>query len=632
VPAPLTGEPLANKRRTVRMAQHTHTRQARRAVLYARVSIEEQARRGYSLAQQLEALREHAGREGYEVLAEVGDEAQSGASLDRPGLDGIRDLVAAGGVSVVLAQDRDRFAREPAHHYLLRREFEEHGCKLRALNNRGDDTPEGELTDGIMDQLAKYERAKTAERTRRGRLRKAREGKVPGNGTPDYGFCFNEARDGYRVNPATMPLVGRILRLVGEEGTPIRGVAGALNREGVPAPNGGRWNTTFVRNVIRDDVYRAHPYAEISSLVAPEVAARLDPEGRYGVYWYNKVKREQWQVGEAGPGGERLYRARSRTVPKPREEWIAVPVPDPGIPREVVDAAREAVEGNKKTSSAGSRFWELSGGVARCEECDRALTPRSQKRRQSGKTDTYYACPRHLEGRGCPNRKYHRAEVLETRVREAVASLLGDPEKMIAHVQERIEQMSRRDPEREAKALAGRISELDKKLSRAQDLAIEGLIGTEDLRKKAASIRAEREDAVRELGALEEARDTIAALKRRWKNALVPFAFGLRSGLRHLSAEERHATYKRLGLKVRVAPDGATRIEGDLDANALPRDEDQASGVAQAVEEEMKEQGIVGIMIKDPPPDPRRGRAHVGEWFWEPTGRRTKTTMTRPSR
>jgi DNA invertase Pin-like site-specific DNA recombinase len=68
-------------------------------------------------------------------------------------MDRVRDLVATGGVAVVLAQDRDRFAREPAYNYLLRREFEEHDCKIRALNDRGDDSPEGELTDGILDQL-----------------------------------------------------------------------------------------------------------------------------------------------------------------------------------------------------------------------------------------------------------------------------------------------------------------------------------------------------------------------------------------------------------------------------------------------------------------------------------------------
>ena len=58
----------------------------KRAILYARVSTDEQTRSGYSLAQQLEALRECATQEGYEVLEEVSDDpGQSGASLERPG-------------------------------------------------------------------------------------------------------------------------------------------------------------------------------------------------------------------------------------------------------------------------------------------------------------------------------------------------------------------------------------------------------------------------------------------------------------------------------------------------------------------------------------------------------------------
>src|ERR671917_1606278 len=182
----------------------------KRAILYARVSTDEQARSGYSLAQQLEALREHAAHEGYDVLEEVADPGQSGASLERPGMDRVRDLVAAGGVSVVLAQDRDRYAREPAYHHLLRREFEEHGCKIRALNDRGDDSPEGELTDGILDQLAKFERAKTVERTRRGKLKKVRDGKILANNCADYGFRYNAAREGYVVDEGTMPVVRRI--------------------------------------------------------------------------------------------------------------------------------------------------------------------------------------------------------------------------------------------------------------------------------------------------------------------------------------------------------------------------------------------------------------------------------------
>ena len=123
--------------------QSTNGHGTKRAILYARVSTDEQARSGYSLAQQLDALRAHCEREGYEVIEEVSDPGQSGASLERPGMDRVRDLVATGGVSVVLAQDRDRFAREPAYHYLLKREFEEHCTKVRALNDRGGREPRG---------------------------------------------------------------------------------------------------------------------------------------------------------------------------------------------------------------------------------------------------------------------------------------------------------------------------------------------------------------------------------------------------------------------------------------------------------------------------------------------------------
>jgi hypothetical protein len=112
---------------------------------------------------------------------------------------------------LVLAQDRDRFAREPAYLYLLREEFAEKGTRLKALSDRGDDSPEGQLTDGILDQLAKFERAKTAERTRRGRLRKAHEGKVIAGRRAPTGACtvgkLARAPPGTRTRQGTAPPV-----------------------------------------------------------------------------------------------------------------------------------------------------------------------------------------------------------------------------------------------------------------------------------------------------------------------------------------------------------------------------------------------------------------------------------------
>lgn len=157
--------------------------------------------------------------------------------------DALRELARRFVFMVVLAQDRDRIAREPAYHYLLRREFEEHGTKIHALNDRSDESPEGELMDGILDQLAKFERAKTAERSRRGKLRKAREGKGIATTTPDYGFRYNDKRDGYVVDEEAMRVVRRIFREVGVEGRTAHAVKASLDREGVKSPGGVRyWN------------------------------------------------------------------------------------------------------------------------------------------------------------------------------------------------------------------------------------------------------------------------------------------------------------------------------------------------------------------------------------------------------
>ncbi len=174
-------------------------------------------------------------------------------------MDQVRDLVANGGISAVLAQDRDRFAREPAYLYLLREEFHERDCSLRALNDNGDDSPEGELTDGLLDQIARYERAKIAQRTQRGKLRRAREGKIVAVTSATYGFEYNRARENLVVNEEKMDKVRRIFRMVGVEGSSIYAVKVAFDREGIPTPRGAEyWSKKTIRDVILDDSYKPH--------------------------------------------------------------------------------------------------------------------------------------------------------------------------------------------------------------------------------------------------------------------------------------------------------------------------------------------------------------------------------------
>jgi site-specific DNA recombinase len=555
------------------------------AILYARVSTDEQARSGYSLAQQLEALREYATREGLKVLEEVQDHGQSGASLERPGMDRVRDLVAGGGVSAVLAQDRDRFAREPAYHYLLRREFEEHGCKIRALNDRGDDSPEGELTDGILDQLAKFERAKITERTRRGKLQKARSGKVVGGHTANYGFRMNAARDGYAVDEPKMAVVRRIFRMIGEEGLAITAVTKILNKEGEPGPAGGRWNTYAVRRMVLEDVYKPHSSEEAAELVPPEVAARLDRGRRYGIWWFNRERWRRTKVAEPSPTGKgSIYRSRVVSVPRPREEWVAVPVSDSGIPREMVEAARHIVANNKPCSSNGDRFWELSGGILRCSECGRRMRT-SVTRKKDGKRYFYYSCASRREGNlsSCPNRKTHRAERIEPAVWDLVSELLTDPERLRAGLDAMVEQErsgSRGDPDHEARVWLERLAEADRMRAGYQELAAKGLMTIEELGARLEELETTRQTAANELEAIRRRAERLEGLEQD-RNTLMEFYTGaVPEKLEKLGSEERRRVYGMLGLEVSASPDGMIEIHGIL-GDGLQADSENGRSVCK---------------------------------------------------
>jgi site-specific DNA recombinase len=544
----------------------------KRAILYARVSTDEQARSGYSLAQQLEALREYAASEGYEVLDEVSDPGQSGASLERPGMDRVRDLVAAGGVSVVLAQDRDRFAREPAYLFYLREEFAEHGTELRALNDRGDGSPEGELTTGILDQIARYERLKIAERSRRGKLRKAREGKVIAGPSPDYGFLYNERRDNYVVDEVTMPVVRRIFELIGAKGQSLWAVKKILERERVPTPSGARyWSQAFLTMCVHNDAYRPHPYKEVVDLVSEEVSAKLDPGGSYGIWWYGKQRHVQKQVSTIGPDGERYYRKSKRSRWNPRDKWIAVPIPDAGIPRQLVDAARENLKGkfNRRPSMAALRFWELSGGILRCGCCGRALSsiPVSTK----GKPRRYYyRCPtRAVNGlEACQMRTNYRAEKIEAQVWETVSGILTHPEQLRADLEEMIdrerESILHADPELERKVWMDKLADTDRMRSSYQEQAAKGLMTLGELAARLGELEGTRRTAERELARLNDRRESIERLEQD-KGLLLDYYAGMApEALKSLTPEERHQVYKILRLKVIARLDGDVELTGDL--------------------------------------------------------------------
>lgn len=540
------------------------------AILYARVSTEEQARSGYSLAQQLEALRAWAALEGYTVPNgyEITDSGYSGAYLERPGLDRVRDLVDDGGITAVVAQDRDRLAREPALLWFLRKEFEAHGTTLRALNDRGDDSPEGQLTDGILDQLAKFERANLVRRSWRGKVRKAREGKVVAATGNKYGFKYNDAKDGYLVDEDAMPVVRRIYHMVGVLGYGINRVTNVLEAEGVSAPKGGRrWSRSFVRDLIHPDrngdMYKPHTHEEVAALVATEVADRLDKNAAYGLWYFGRSAVTATRQIKT-PNG---YKKRTTQTPKPRNEWVAVPIPDAGIPLDLLEAARAAVVDNYKPKSNGKRFYELTGGLALCDACGGYMTGWSTTPRRGGKTHFYYVCrdSKAAHADRCTNRKAHRADVLESKVAQFVGGLLKNPGRLLKHLDEQIgferRSLKRGNFEAQVKLWTERLNALDAKRSEYIDMAAEKIITRDDLRQKLDGIEEQRVIVRTELDDAAGRNERLRELEEdREKMRAAATGGADHRNLEDIYPADRRDVYRRLYVQVRAAADGDVSI------------------------------------------------------------------------
>lgn len=147
--------------------------------IYARVSSEVQEQRG-TIGSQLEVLRARMAAEGHEIVAEFLDDGYSGARLDRPGLDALRDAAEAGVIEAVWCLTPDRLARSYAYQMLVLDELDRLGCQVRFTDAPAiDDDPQARLLTQMQGVIAEYEKAKVAERNRRGKLYRARAGEIP---------------------------------------------------------------------------------------------------------------------------------------------------------------------------------------------------------------------------------------------------------------------------------------------------------------------------------------------------------------------------------------------------------------------------------------------------------------------
>jgi DNA invertase Pin-like site-specific DNA recombinase len=305
----------------------------KRAVLFARVSTEAQAADDKtSLSEQILALRKHADAHGWRVVEEIA-EPVSGRKQETEGLERIRDLAESGAIDILAVHKWNRLARTVRRFETLMLEMKLDGVEIVSLDGQSNETATGRLFNRMVAAFSEYSRDEIVETMQQGKRGAARSGKIVPGRFPPFGFDYDQQARAYTVDEDRMTHVRQMFRAVGTEGGTLWGAKRELERAGVRTTTGKAfWDVRTIKDMIQNDVYLARTPDELRALVksgnlSPDVWADLAAEERYGIRWYNKHRIDTTPEG------------RQKRTDRPREEWIAVPVPDAEIPPEWVLAA-----------------------------------------------------------------------------------------------------------------------------------------------------------------------------------------------------------------------------------------------------------------------------------------------------
>ena len=307
-----------------------------RVAIYARVSTEAQESRG-TIGSQLEALRHAVAAAGHELIAEFVDDGYSGARLDRPGLDALRDGAEAGAFMELWCLTPDRLSRSYAYQVLITDELARHGVGVVYLDTPALATdPQARLLTQIQSVIAEYVRAKISERSRRGKLFRARAGEAVHWRAP-FGYV-RVPRQGDRpahlvVNESQAAVVRRIFADYTTGGLSLRQIALALNREGVPTAGGRRWLSGTVSRMLQRSAYVGRAVVNTTKSVNDRPGMRPRQVARPPEEWITipcpPIVEEATFRGR-GPGLRGQYQLR---LPAPRPERGGLAAAGPGVLR-----------------------------------------------------------------------------------------------------------------------------------------------------------------------------------------------------------------------------------------------------------------------------------------------------------
>jgi site-specific DNA recombinase len=502
-----------------------------RAAIYARVSTERQGRQ-QTIDSQLDALRTWVASHEH-ILDEdrvFRDEGYSGARLDRPGLDALRDVVRDGAVELVAVLSPDRLARRYAYQVLLLEEFRRAGCEVAFLHHPISQDPNDQLLLQIQGAIAEYERAVLGERFRRGKLQKARDGH----------YLTGRAAYGYRYVPRCGDVPGRLLvdereaelvrMLYGwltDERMTIRQIIKRLNA-GPHLPRSGRhaWSPSTVQHILSDPIYTGTAYANRYTYVPATKPRRI--------------------------GAQRSPRTGEATCRrlKPREQWIAIPV-QPLVDMDTWDRAQEQLARNAALSFRNNtRHSYLLRCLLTCEACGLAMYGITRPATVRLPQRQYYECHGKdciLSARTsvCPSRTI-KAETIEQAVWQHVASLLAEPARLLAQFDRlaATEAGSPRDRAAEQR-LRSRMERIIRADGRLLDAYQAEAINLSELTERRRQLAKERQDVERQ-------REEHARLRQQWLQAetvrtdLAEFCSRMRDRLDQVSFADKQAILQLL--------------------------------------------------------------------------------------
>ncbi|MBZ5489474.1 MAG: recombinase family protein [Acidobacteriia bacterium] len=393
-----------------------------RTAFYARVSGEQQAA-AHTIESQIAVLSERASNDGTPVPPErrFVDDGYSGATLIRPALDRLRDLVSVGAIDRIYVHSPDRLARNYAYQVLLLDEWQRRGIEVVFLNRPLGKSPEDDLLLQVQGIVAEYERAKIMERSRRGKKHAAQGGSVNVMSGAPFGYRYVSVQEGggqARFEPVDgqARVVKQIFAWVAEDRCSLSEVCRRLEKAGeLTATRKPIWSRQAVWHVLQNPAYRGQAaYGKTHMMPRGKQARPRAARGRP-----SKPHRSNRPV-EAGP-----------------QEWVYISVPalvDAGLFR----AAHAQLDENRSRARQGRRRpGYLLQGLTCCALCGYAYYGKTIRQLGAGrqmKDFIYYRCSGSDGYRFggepiCRNRQVE-GKFLETAVWQQVCELLTNPRRL----------------------------------------------------------------------------------------------------------------------------------------------------------------------------------------------------------